>query len=130
MRKRNAILLGSAFLLTVAGYVAWCWRPFYMPTKARYPDGSSKEVVAVVNQWRGENRLGMPSRFDRQLALEMLRHPWRNYRGQAEVRVIHSVSGAMEIYIITSEGCFLSEDHYLKKNGKWIAEKDPFAGFP
>jgi hypothetical protein len=52
MKRRNAILLGLAFLLVLAGYVAWCWRPFYSPPSIRYEPNVPKEAIVQVERWR------------------------------------------------------------------------------
>jgi len=52
MRKRNAILLGSVFLLMLAGYVAWCWRPFYSQASIKYEHDVPREALDQVERWR------------------------------------------------------------------------------
>lgn len=125
MKRRNAILLGLAFLLMMAGYVAWCWRAFYLPTPVRYTDTPSEEVIGLIRRWQEERPLGAPISFDPEHAIWLLGKPWRPYRQPMEVQVTRLGSGDMECQIWSGgESCIISQDRYLKRNGKWINEND------
>jgi len=83
MRKRSAILLGSAFLLMLAGYVAWCWRAFYLPTPFHYNVRFSgvPEARILVEEWQAAHEGWDASRFDGKRAMRMLVRPWYDHRG-------------------------------------------------
>jgi len=128
MKRRNAILLGLAFLLMVAGYVAWCWRAFYLPTPVRYADAPSEEVIGVIKRWQKESPLGDPVSFDLTLAFHLLVQPWRHSRQTMEARLARTESGEMvcEIWGYAYGGCgmgpipYLKRDGYIKSDGKWM----------
>ena len=125
MKRRNAILLGSVFLLITAGYVAWCWRPFYSPRPVRYTDAPSEEVKALVERWQSESQFGMPYSFDRDIAIRLLANPWRPYRQPMEVQLARTESGEMMCEISNGGGsCIMAGDRYIKRDGKWMNETD------
>ena len=57
MKRRNAILLGLAFLLMAGGYIAWCWGPFYLPPKVTYNIDFlwTPQAKDLVEKWRTAN---------------------------------------------------------------------------
>ena len=124
MRKRNAIICGSAFLLVLAGYVAWCWRSYYLPIPVTYQNGASDDVVALVDKLRKEDPFWRPHPMNKDGAILMLMKPWLSFRGSIHVHVTQSSDGRMECHILGGQSDMLSSDRYVKENGKWISQRD------
>jgi hypothetical protein len=131
MKRRNAFLLGSAFLLVLAGYVAWCWRAFYLSPPVHYANAPSEEVIGLIKRWQKESPLGAPVSFHLQNAIHMLAKPsLRHYWVPMEARLARAESGEMmcEIWSFGSVGCgmdsnrYYRRDGYIKRNGKWMYE--------
>lgn len=89
MKKRNAIILGIGFLLIVAGYAAWCWRPFYLRPTLVYEDGVPPEAKKAVEQWFKDNPYGYsePFPFTLSNSTHRLAKPWLDNR---KVRILFS----------------------------------------
>ena len=76
MRKSNAILLGLVFLLMTAGYLAWCWRPFYLERTFTYESNVPPDAIVAVKAWRKgiDYWDKLPFRYD--MAVYLLGRPW------------------------------------------------------
>ena len=116
MRKRNAIIVGSAFLLITAGYVAWCYQHSYMRRPFHYAANIPPEVVAMAEQYR---------KTDPGLALDRagwslrdisytLSNPYRPLRYPIHV----DYRGDTEIAVAVKGGCHLMVC-FKKEGGSW-----------
>lgn len=120
MKRRNAMLLGLAFLLMVAGYVAWCWRPFYLRTPVRpcLPD----QQLALFEQWRVEHPDWDRSPFDGRMAVRMLIRPWYDYRGMVTANAIYNNGERMICQIDHTPTRRVAILKLVNVDGKWTRE--------
>ncbi|MEK7951800.1 hypothetical protein [Luteolibacter soli] len=86
MKRRTAILLFGALLLSMSGYVAWCWRPFYVKPRLKFAGNMSPGSRRSAEEWRGASSYPAPLGFDWSEAWQNLQHPW-NCRMAAPVEV-------------------------------------------
>ena len=76
MRRRTAILLSGTLLLSIAGYVAWCLRMFYLTPRFEMDPGVSADGRVAVERWAGTAAYPGPANFDWEKACWNLGHPW------------------------------------------------------
>ncbi len=83
MKRRKAMLLGLAFLLTVA----WCWRGFYLPARIIYDTSfiHAPQAKTMAERWQAEHKGWDDLQLHGMRALRMLRRPWYDYRGSTRV---------------------------------------------
>lgn len=93
MKRRNAILLGLVFLMMIAGYLAWCWRGFYLTTP--FKGYMRDEHLVLVQQWRAKNPGWDDVPFNGRLALRMLMRPWYDYRGVVVATISYNTGESM-----------------------------------
>lgn len=115
MRKRNAILCGSVFLLVLAGYVAWCWRPFYLKQPIVFENDIPPEVVAAVKEWRETDPSWAPEKFRPREALSLLTNPRNGYYDTVTVRRERSDNS---ISVREPSACF-GRGYFAVRDGKW-----------
>ena len=116
MKRRNAILLGVAFVMLIVGYVAWCWRPFYLRPLFRYHDNVPPDAVAVIEDWRRNSPDWEPSEFEIRHALKRLGQPWEA-RYSFKVNVLF-FSEENAIGIGDPFECVMPY-HFVKEDGRW-----------
>jgi hypothetical protein len=126
MKRRNAILLGLVFLLMVAGYLAWCWRGFHLPTKFSYHLGfvEAPQVETLVENWHTEHAGWDAPRFDGRLALRMLILPWYDYRGSTTAFLDHRGDDRIECRIIAPHARKMAVLWFVKVDGNWSLESE------
>ena len=78
MRRQKAIILGIGFLLISVGYVAWCWRPFYLRPTLIYDDNVPPAAKVAVEKLHKDQNLWGPSPFNLKYAIHLLGKPWKN----------------------------------------------------
>jgi hypothetical protein len=120
MKRRNAILLGSVFLLVMAGYVAWCWRPFYSHIAIEYPRDIPPDAVAEIEKWRKEYPLWQPEPFELVFAIRLLANPWDYHR---EACVYRSKGREKkDVLVVSEKGACLSDACFAQVDGKWTRD--------
>ena len=126
MRRRNAILFGLVFLLMITGYIAWCWRAFYLPTKFGYQLSFLKVpyAEALVKKWHTEHAGWDAPRFDGRLAVRMLIRPWYDYRGSTNAFLDHLGEGAIECRIVARHARKVVVLRFVKVDGNWVMENE------
>ncbi|MCW1884963.1 hypothetical protein OKA04_09505 [Luteolibacter flavescens] len=82
MKKRTAILLSAALLCSISGYVAWCFRTFYLPPPVEFIGDVSPGAREAVEEWRWSLRGPREREFSRPEAWWNLQHPWNCRRGE------------------------------------------------
>ena len=76
MRKRTAVLVFGGILLAMAGYVAWCARPFYVRPGVAYDENVPQEARHLIAElWERTGGLP-PAEFDWELLTGNLADPW------------------------------------------------------
>jgi hypothetical protein len=115
MRKRNAILLGLGFLLTVVAYVAWCWRPYYQRVPLAYSEDIPPEVVVAVKEWRERDPRWGPEAFELGGAISRLGKPSNLY---FDTVWITSNSHDKRIAVKEPSACF-GRGYFVIQDGKW-----------
>ncbi|MCW1926244.1 hypothetical protein OKA05_27065 [Luteolibacter arcticus] len=76
MKKRTAIILSGAVLVSIAAYVAWCFRPFYLPPPLEIDASVSPGGRKAVEDWRWSGSYVRPLEFGWTTAWRNLCHPW------------------------------------------------------
>lgn len=114
MRKRNAILLCLAFVLLMAGYVAWCWRGFYLRASFDYSAGVPEDARVILENWRKNDPHWEPVPFSSRLAVGWLIRPWASRR-QVDVDRL----GIADRIVVSDQGHTRSAHVFLKYDGRW-----------
>jgi len=57
MKLRHAMILGLVFLLGVVGYVAWCWRGYYLRPSMTFSENLPPDAVAMIEEWHQQDPL-------------------------------------------------------------------------
>ena len=80
MRKRTAILLFAFLLLGIGGYVAWCFRPFYLKPRLEFAGSVSPEARSAAKSWAKTSSYPPAREFEWEDGMEYLRYPWDDWR--------------------------------------------------
>ena len=115
MKLRHATILGLVFLLGVAGYVAWCWRPFYLKQTIAFGEDIPPEVVAAVKEWRETDPSWGPEKFRPREALSLLTNPRDGYYDTVTVRRERADNS---ISVREPSACF-GRGYFAVRDGKW-----------
>jgi hypothetical protein len=76
MKKRTAILLSGMLLCSIGGYVAWCFRSFYLPPPLEFVGDVSPGARKAMEEWRNTSSYAAPLKFGSSTAWWNLCHPW------------------------------------------------------
>ncbi|MEK7951801.1 hypothetical protein [Luteolibacter soli] len=76
MRKRAAIFLFGTLLLSTGGYVAWCWRSFYVKPSLVFDSSVSPEGRKAMEEWRNTSSYPKALEFKWSAAWWNLGHPY------------------------------------------------------
>ena len=76
MKKRTAILLFGSLFVSTVGYVAWCFRCFYLPPGLEISGAISPGGLRAVEDWRWSESFPRPLEFKWSTAWSNLRYPW------------------------------------------------------
>lgn len=77
MKKRSALVLFGSLFGSVAAYVAWCWRPFYLAPELEFSASVSPGGRQAVESWAQASGLPGPIEFEASEALAALCEPWK-----------------------------------------------------
>jgi hypothetical protein len=113
MRKRNAIICGSAFLLVLAGYVAWCYQYAYLRRPFHYTGNIPPEVVRMAEQYRKTDPIFAP---EMRWSLEGISYPFFNPQEPFRHPILVEQRSETEITIAMKGACNLTA--YFKKEGE------------
>lgn len=76
MKKRTAIILSGTMLLSIVGYVGWCFRCFYLPPPLVIEGSISAGGLKAVEDWRWSESYPPPLEFKWSTGWSNLRYPW------------------------------------------------------
>jgi hypothetical protein len=76
MKKRTAIVVSGALLCSVAGYFAWCLRPFYRPPDLYLDASLSADGRKAVEEWVQTSGYPPALKLTWSAAFWNLSHPW------------------------------------------------------
>ena len=122
VKKRTAILLFGTLLCSIAGYVTWCFRPFYLRPHLESIGPVSPEGRRVAEKWLKTCDSIRPLEFEWTDAIENLCDPW-------------SCDMAEPVYVLEAPGSGLWTlgDRiwgFSKIGGKWDATTAVDLGVP
>jgi len=116
MKRRNAIFLGSVFLMMLAGYVAWCWRGYYLRPSMTFSENLPPDAAAMMEGWHQQDPLWAPSPFSVMDAARRLSRPWEEEKSFiCEVRFPSDVNTV----VIGDETNGWILYYFLKSEEKW-----------
>ena len=92
MKKRTANILCGAMLCGTVGYVAWCFRSFYLPAPLEFDAEVSPGGREAMEDWRWSSGYPRALEFEWSLAWRNLCQPWDSGAGGA-VRVFELPDG-------------------------------------
>jgi len=126
MKRCNAIILGIAFVLIMTGYVAWCWRAFYLVPLFRYNTrfAGAPEARTLVEKWRVEHEGWDQPRFDGKRALRMLIRPWYDHRGSTIAFMDRHDDERIVCRLIAAHARQVAILRWQKVNGAWSVENE------
>jgi len=118
--------LGLVFLLLVAGYVAWCWRAFYLVPPFHYNVGfvGAPQARALVEKWQAEHEGWDQPRFDEKRALRMLIRPWYDHRGSTIAFMDRNDEERIECRLIAGHARQVAILRWQKVDGTWSVENE------
>ncbi|MEK7951798.1 hypothetical protein [Luteolibacter soli] len=114
MKRRTAILLFGSLLLSMGGYVAWCFRPFYLPPRLFFTGQESPGARKALEEWRWSSNYAAPARFEWSMAWWNLRHPWQCKMGKSVAVQYAPHLGLAATDSVRAWG-------FSKTNGEWDA---------
>ena len=126
MKRHNAIILGLAFLLMVAGYVAWCWRAFYLVPPFHYNVrfADVPEARTLVEQWRAGHTGWDRPQFDGKRAVRMLVRPWYDHRGSTIAFLDQHKEEGIVCRLVAAHARQLVILRWHKVDGSWSLESE------
>ena len=114
MKRRNAIVPGLVFLLMLAGYVAWCWRPLYLGRTFAYESSVPPDAIPVVEKWRKQQPSYRPRSFHVRTAIRLLGQPWKP---PSKTRVFFETN--WDTVIVDSKSHPFARAAFKKVDGQW-----------
>jgi len=130
MKRRNAILLGSAFLLMLAGYVGWCWQNFFLRPSFEYEKGLPQEGVKAIDQWRMESPSWEPAPISFRTAFDALSQPWDIRRRINVYQLEPGLLVVTEMHAVRPSGFFRVRDGHWEKADRPFANHASPSGLP
>lgn len=86
MKKSRMLLLFGGLFLMLVGYVAWCWRTFYlrapMPDLSSMPEEAQAAATTEIERWKLRN----PEEFNGGRMKELLMNPYESDLPPIEVK--------------------------------------------